>query len=343
MAIDLQNIQKTIGYEFNNEDLLQQAFVRRSYSEENGGQNNEVLEFIGDKALDLAVIRIMMEEFGEITENKQWSEFKLRNPRYFNTKLKEGKFTDIKKDLVEKKALANSMDKLGFHTQLIMGHGDIIQNIQYQDSVKEDLFEAIIGAVALDSEWDMDEITDVVRRMIDFEGYFENEMNDVSNYVGKVQEWSQQNDYGLPAYEYKWVDNKDLFKCRVTIDGTDIQIIGYGTSEAKGRMDAAKNLYNYLVKNDLIKNEYESAVGEPNYVRAIAQVNELVQKKLLSEPSYTFEQDYDDDGSSIWTCQMDLDDIDYPIINSSNGKKDAKKKCCYELLCDLMGYEYDID
>ena len=98
MAINLESIQNTIGYEFNNTDILQQAFVRRSYSEEHGGQNNEVLEFIGDKALDLAVIRIMMDEFGQITEDKEYKEFKLRNPRYFQTRYSEGKFTDIKKD-----------------------------------------------------------------------------------------------------------------------------------------------------------------------------------------------------------------------------------------------------
>ena len=44
----LEFIQSQIGYYFNNLDLLQQAFTRRSYSEENGGENNEVLEFIGD-------------------------------------------------------------------------------------------------------------------------------------------------------------------------------------------------------------------------------------------------------------------------------------------------------
>ena len=140
--MNVEKIESTIGYEFKNSDLLQPAFVRRSYSEEKGGQNNEVLEFIGDKALDLAVIRIMMERFGHITVDKQWQEFKLTNPKYFKTKYSEGKFTDIKKDLVQKKALAKSMDRLGFNTELIMGKGDISQNIQDQDSVKEDLFEA---------------------------------------------------------------------------------------------------------------------------------------------------------------------------------------------------------
>lgn len=49
---DLQVIEARIGYSFKNSDLLQQAFVRRSYARENGGEDNEVLEFIGDKVLD---------------------------------------------------------------------------------------------------------------------------------------------------------------------------------------------------------------------------------------------------------------------------------------------------
>ena len=64
---DFSKIEQTIGYTFENKDLLQQAFVRKSYSEEHGGQNNEVLEFIGDKALDFSVVLIMMEKFFIIT------------------------------------------------------------------------------------------------------------------------------------------------------------------------------------------------------------------------------------------------------------------------------------
>ena len=42
-------IQNQIGYEFKNKAILRQAFVRRSYSQEKGGEHNEVLEFIGLK------------------------------------------------------------------------------------------------------------------------------------------------------------------------------------------------------------------------------------------------------------------------------------------------------
>ncbi len=60
----LEFIQSQIGYYFNNLDLLQQAFTRRSYSEENGGENNEVLEFIGDKVLDYFVVKLLISQNG---------------------------------------------------------------------------------------------------------------------------------------------------------------------------------------------------------------------------------------------------------------------------------------
>ena len=57
-------IQDQIGYQFKNLDLLQQAFVRRSYSQENGGEDNEVLEFIGDRALDIVVVKYLVDTYG---------------------------------------------------------------------------------------------------------------------------------------------------------------------------------------------------------------------------------------------------------------------------------------
>ena len=60
---DLQFIQDQIGYQFKNPDLLQQAFVRRSYAQENGGADNEVLEFIGDKVLDISVVRYLTDRY----------------------------------------------------------------------------------------------------------------------------------------------------------------------------------------------------------------------------------------------------------------------------------------
>lgn len=337
-----EEVQNTIGYQFNNEDLIQQAFVRRSFSEENGGQNNEVLEFIGDKALDLAVIRIMMERFGVITEDKSCHKIKLKNPKYFQTKLKEGKFTDIKKDLVEKKALARSMEELGFHNELIMGSGDIKNNIQDKASVKEDLFEAIIGAVALDCEWDMDIITNVVRTMIDFDDYFEGYDNGDSstNYVGLLQEWMQRQDGSLPDYSYDELYNG--FRCNLYIPEIG-RFYADDISTSKARMAVAEEAYDYLVDNGYILNDFEEAIGEPILEDALKQINELHQKGLISKPEYTFSQEYDEYGRAVWTCECTCDESDSIFDESSLNKREAQRYAAYYLLCDLTGYEPEED
>lgn len=68
---EIKFIQDQIGYTFKNQELLVQAFTRRSYSMEKGGQDNEVLEFIGDKALDFVVVKQLSEEFGHYSKKYQ--------------------------------------------------------------------------------------------------------------------------------------------------------------------------------------------------------------------------------------------------------------------------------
>lgn len=65
-------VQGQIGYDFKNRDLLQQAFTRRSYTAENGGENNEVLEFIGDKALDFMVVKLLIQKYGYLANGDQF-------------------------------------------------------------------------------------------------------------------------------------------------------------------------------------------------------------------------------------------------------------------------------
>lgn len=346
MAIDIRQIENTIGYSFRNKDLLQQAFVRRSYSQENGGQNNEVLEFIGDKALDFAVIRLMMNRFGKITEDKEWDEFKLTNPQYFQTKIGEGKFTDIKRMLVEKRALSGCMDRLGFHTQLIMGKGDIFKEVQNEKSVKEDLFEAIIGAVALDSNYDMDTITEVVNTMLDLDSFFDNDEFDEDydfNYIGWVQEWSQGEGCGLPNYEYRQNYNGG-FNCLITIRGNDgfcLQESGYGESHAKARYAAAYKAYKYLKDNNYIRNKYEDAVGKPIYEESTRQINELYQKGLIGKPDYELDEDYGGEGRTDWSCTLKVNGYQREFYGYGSNQKESKRDAAYDFLCFIMGVDED--
>ena len=175
-------VQGQIGYNFKNLDLLKQAFTRRSYTEENGSENNEVLEFIGDKALDYVVVKLLIEKYGHSVGIDQadsiimpFSEKHLQlnkknnqviNENFFHCDYNEDELTRTKSRMVSKRTLASRMDELGFSEHLIMGNGDIQNNINEEDSVKEDLFEAIIGAVVIDSNWNQKAIQSVVEAML---------------------------------------------------------------------------------------------------------------------------------------------------------------------------------
>ena len=359
---DLQFIQDQIGYDFKNLDLLQQAFVRRSYSKENGGEDNEVLEFIGDRALDIVVVKILAETFGfyasECDGFDEESDFD-----EFCCEYSEGRLTEIKKKLVEKKRLARCIDKLDIANYLIMGNGDRRNHIEKEDSVKEDLFEAIIGAVTLDSEWDWKEIQSTVEWMLAPETYLSEDNQD--NYVEFIQEWSLKRYKELPwicadnssyydetcllraGNEVRSMPKRDLnpavsvintqeyynthFKCELVLGDINKRFIGYGRSKSEARKDVCKLAYHYLEENDLlfsIRDEIEN----PNKTESIGQLEILARRGYFSIPTYGFGQKYDRNGNPVWKCECHIKEYDSYCSAESSSKKDAKKSAAFEML-----------
>lgn len=161
---NLNFIKKTIGFEDfpdNKENLLVQAFVRRSYSQEHPEwHHNQVLEFIGDSVLDTYFVRKMCfpqnNVFGSFTKKYQ----------FVSTKT-EGELTKIKADYVNGTELARHIDNLNLARFLILGKADENNNVRNKQAVKEDLFESIIGAVALASNFQNEIIDKVCERMLE--------------------------------------------------------------------------------------------------------------------------------------------------------------------------------
>jgi len=333
-ADNIETIQEAIGYEFQNWHLLQQAFIRRSFSKENGGENNEVLEFIGDKVLDLVVVMVLDNEYGTVKKG----EFK-----EYHSKLNEGKLTELKKNLVDRTMLAHRIDFLDLNKYLFMGKGDIKKNVQEEDSVKEDLFEAIVGAVAIDSDYDMDALYDVVISMLDPLQYIENGFDiDVTNYVQVLQEWNQSFDGTTPSFVYSnYYDG--LYQCSVRIsDPTGYSLTkcfdAKGRSKTEARTEAAKQAYNYLEENGYLYDEddFTEIVGEPDEDSAVSQLNILSTKGYFSTPNYEFEETYDEDGNPEWECILTIDEYEYEIHNTASNKKEAKRLCAYEMYKTIL-------
>lgn len=357
---DLQFIQDQIGYNFKNLDLLQQAFVRKSYAKENGGEDNEVLEFIGDKALDIIIVKILAETFGfytsECDDYDEDSDF-----NEFCCEYSEGKLTEFKKKLVEKKMLASRIDSLELADYLIMGKGDEHNHIEREASVKEDLFEAIIGAVTLDSEWNWEEIQSTVEYMLEPKMYLSENKED--NYVELIQKWSLREFKELPwmradnsSYndeigylrgrnEVRSIPKRDLnipyinaqeyykthFKCELVLGDIDIKFIGYGKSKSEARKDVCKLAYNYLEEHDLLFS-IRDEIDNPNKADAINQLEILARRGYFSIPTYDFEQSYDNDGNPIWKCKCHIKEYETYSDAQSSSKKDAKKSAAFKML-----------
>lgn len=319
-------IQEQIEYWFENEKLLRQAFTRKSYSaEHNGAYHNEVLEFYGDKVLDFIVTRKFSYRFGELTRNGKYSSEK-----------NEGQLTELKKKLVSKKMLAHRIDVLGLQEFLLMGKGDIEQKNQEDTSVKEDLFEAILGAVAIDCNWNTRILEDVVDKMIDIEHYINNGLENEQNYVDLIQQWCQKKYRDLPYYEFD--EYRDGFECQLWLSKAWKPFTGFGCSKREARMNAAEDAYQYLeVKNELILPIDE--IGEPSLDRAINQLQELYQKGYIGEPWYTFIETYDDNGNPIWRCECHIVGKEYYLWRDSSSKKQGKKEVAYGMLCDILAWE----
>lgn len=368
-------VQGQIGYQFKNIDLLKQAFTRRSYTAENGGENNEVLEFIGDKALDFAVTKLLIQKYGHLangdpvdgTKLSVWEQESKRGKsgdcasdvNDFHCDFDEDTLSKLKSRMVSKKPLARRMDELGFSEHLIMGKGDIQNHIDEEDSVKEDLFEAIIGAVAIDSEWDLKELQKVVEAMLVPEDFLSDDTD--TNYVRIIQEWEMQENGCIPWYRYKeasytstWYMKEEntiyqhfslgynysklKYHCYLKLLDSLPVFCGFGTSVREARMASCKLAYEYLEKNDMlpsIRNEIE----KPNRDDAINQLEILARRGYFSIPTYEFSESHDDNGNPIWECECHIEQKEYYFDETSSSKKDAKKGAAYSMLLHVLGLE----
>ena len=141
----ITKIEKAIGYEFKCKALLIQAYTRRSFTEENPGEaNNEILETLGDAAINLYVAYMIVSK----CRIKPIPFHELR------TQISEGILTEMRKEIVCGANLAKHAKRLKLidPEYMRLGNGDRLCRVYEQPSVQEDLLESIVGAVVIDLE-----------------------------------------------------------------------------------------------------------------------------------------------------------------------------------------------
>ena len=132
MSENLHDLEKKIGYQFQDFSLLRRAMMHSSYTNEKHlpkYQCNERLEFLGD-----AVLEVVSSEF-----------LFLENP-----KVSEGELTKTRASMVCEPSLAFCAREINLGSYLLLGKGEEATGGRLRGSITSDAMEALIGAIYLD-------------------------------------------------------------------------------------------------------------------------------------------------------------------------------------------------
>lgn len=132
MGRDLKQLEKKIGYQFHDFELLRRAMMHSSFANEKHlkkYQCNERLEFLGDAVLELVSSEYL----------------------YFSNKvMPEGELTKTRASMVCEPSLAFCARELDLGDYLLLGKGEDATGGRKRDSITSDALEALIGAIYLD-------------------------------------------------------------------------------------------------------------------------------------------------------------------------------------------------
>jgi len=130
-------LEEKIGITFKNKNHLVQAFIHRSFLNENREfplTHNERLEFLGDAVLELVVTEFLFNQY--------------LNP--------EGELTNWRAALVNAKMCSRVAKEIDFEHYLFLSHGESKDaGTKARDYILADVVEAVIGAIYIDQGWDM--------------------------------------------------------------------------------------------------------------------------------------------------------------------------------------------
>ena len=130
--INFSNFEKKTKIIFKDKNLLQQAFIHRSYINENPKtklSHNERLEFLGDAVLELVVTDFLYKKYPDYTE---------------------GELTALRSALVNAVIISEVATKIGMNDYLLLSKGEAKDNGKARQYILANTYEAYVGALYLD-------------------------------------------------------------------------------------------------------------------------------------------------------------------------------------------------
>lgn len=218
---DLATLEKSLGVDFKNKDLLLQALTHRSYINENPKfrlDQNERLEFLGDAVLELAVTKYLYQHY--------------KNP--------EGELTSWRAALVNSKMLSRIAHEFQMNDYLLLSKGEAKDEGRAREYILANAMEATIGAIYLDQGFAAAE--KFVKRSIVPKLSFIIEKKLYRDPKSRFQEEAQERASVTPTYEVleEWgPDHSKHFTVGIFL-GKELVAKGEGSSKQEAQEDAAE-------------------------------------------------------------------------------------------------------
>lgn len=219
----LDILDKRIEYTFSNKDLQKLALTHRSTS----SKNNERLEFLGDSILGFVISKELFQRFPDA---------------------QEGQLSRLRASLVKGDTLAIIARELELGNYLLLGSGELKSGGFRRSSILADAFEALIGAVYLDSDIHKAEqfILQFYKERLDNCDPSKAEKDPKT----QLQEILQAESSALPVYTVLKTGGEahnQTFEVECFIEARDIKQSAAGTSRRKAEQAAAQKILEIIV------------------------------------------------------------------------------------------------
>lgn len=237
----LKALEDRLGYRFKEITWLDQALTHKSFIYETNHPEkgaNEVLEFLGDSVLNLAVSYLLF----------------LKSPD-----AQEGTLSMMRSQLVKRSSLASLSKELQLEGYLLLGKSQQLNGGTQKSSILANTYEALVGAIFMDSGFD--QALDVIK------GHFETYLQTnipyelFNDFKSLLQIHSQQFHGVSPQYRVmneSGPDHDKRFQASVMI-GDEVKGLGWGKSKKEAEQEAAKNALEEMNKmpNDKVQSSNE--------------------------------------------------------------------------------------
>ncbi len=216
---EINEIQKVINIKFNDIKILQKSLIHKSLDKNN---NNEKLEFLGDRVLGLVLSKTLLEYYPNESEG-----------------VIDKKFAN----LVNKKTCAEIAININLIKFIKLGKS-FKDSTRSVDKISSDALEALIGAIFIDQGLKISE-----KFILKYwQEYLKKSSITTVDSKTRLQEFSLKKYKQLPKYKvYKRVgpDHNPIFKVEVNISGTQ-KYFGTGKSKKIAQQNAAAKLLSEL-------------------------------------------------------------------------------------------------